>query len=109
MTDLFTLLLMALAVATIAQTVTKASVFMPVRVCVRRHCPWPGKLVTCSYCTSHWAAFGTVGAVRPHFVAAWPPVAFFVTAFAVVAVATFIGWGIRQAITFHPDPDLQEA
>jgi len=109
MPDLFTLLLMALAVATIANTVTKASVFMPVRVYMRRNHPWPGKLVTCSYCTSHWAAFGVVAFVRPHLVSAWAPVAFFVTAFAVVAVATFIGWAIRHAITFTPDPDLQEA
>lgn len=107
MTQLVTLTLIALAVATIAMTVTKASVFMPLRVYMRAHHPWPGKLVTCSYCTSHWAAFFTVALCRPQLVPAAPLVNYGVVAFAAVALATFIGWGIRQAIAFTPDPDLE--
>lgn len=103
------LLLLALATATIANTVTKASVFRPIRMYARRHFPWLGKLVTCSYCTSHWAAFFLVAFAQARLVVAPTPVAYVATAFAVVAIATPIGWGMRKFVTFTPDPDLEEA
>ncbi len=54
--ELFIVFLVAIAVGVIVTTVTKASIFKPLREFLKRKNKWLGKLFSCSYCFSHWVS-----------------------------------------------------
>jgi uncharacterized membrane protein len=60
MTDLFQLFAVSAVVMGIAQTVTKESIFAPVREKLGGKETWLGYLVSCPYCFSHYVAFALV-------------------------------------------------
>lgn len=83
------LVIEALATAAITMTLTRGTVFRPLRLWVIRRSSWFGKLVTCPYCMSHWIALMVV----------WPSsLAMLVSVMAVVATAAPIQWVIFKSI-----------
>ncbi|MEY4701283.1 MAG: hypothetical protein RL326_1470 [Pseudomonadota bacterium] len=50
------LLMTSMAAGAIAYTVTRGSIFEEVRVWVRSHSDFLGKLLSCPYCFLHWVA-----------------------------------------------------
>lgn len=61
-----TILFLALPVASISLTTSRAKVFAGFRTWVAARSEWLGKLVECTYCTSHWVAFLAVAFYRPN-------------------------------------------
>jgi len=49
-------LFLGLCCGTISYTITKGSIFGPLRVWVIERTYWLGKLMQCPYCMSHWVA-----------------------------------------------------
>src|SRR5262245_25967301 len=50
------LFVLALATATVTVTLSRAKVFQPLRLWLQDAWPWAGRLIACTYCTSHWVA-----------------------------------------------------
>lgn len=60
------LIIIALATAACTVTLSRAKIFAPLRVWLADHWPWAGRLIACTYCTSHWvAAFLLVMFIQP--------------------------------------------
>ena len=86
------LLLMALATASITLTLTKAKVTLRARAWLayqRGPLGWLGKMLQCTYCTSHWVA-GTLVVVSDH---AFHPLRIM----AVVTLASPLAWMTYKA------------
>ena len=91
-------LILSLPVAVISLTITRASVFQPLREWVLERNAWLGKLVTCPYCTSHWVSFALVAYYRPRIVqSAWWPLDLILSAFALVALAMPISFVVYRS------------
>jgi hypothetical protein len=98
LTGLYQVVILALATASISVTLSKAKVFMPIRRWIWYRNKWLGELVQCSYCTTHWVAFG--------FTLIFQPVLFytyksylldlFVSAFVIIALAAIVGGWIKM-------------
>lgn len=100
---------MALAVATGSMTVTRSKVFKPLRWAIQRRSVFFGDLITCPYCFSHWVAFAIVAWFRPRLVeSSVPLVDYAVSAFAVVALATYGGGLIFRAFAVMPPPSTPD-
>ena len=101
---------LALAVAALSLTITKAAVFKDLREWVNGRNEWLGKLVSCPYCTSHWVSFILVGIYRPVIVqsAVWP-VNLAVSAFVIVGLAAPMSWVIYCSFTKLYEPENEEA
>jgi Protein of unknown function (DUF1360) len=84
------ILAIALAVAAVSTTIAKSSLFTKMREWMLDHFMFLGKLMSCSYCTSHWVAFFFVAIYRPKLIELWWGIDFVLTAFAVIAIATVI-------------------
>ncbi len=52
------LIIISLAVASISFTISKSSIFKPVRLFICKHSSFLGELFSCPYCISHWVSFG---------------------------------------------------
>ncbi len=89
-----TLIILAFATAAISMTISKAKVTAPIRDWALENIPWVGKMLSCPYCVSHWAAAGLV---------LWEPVAlnFFIAVFAVIALATIIEGLMLRLMFMH--------
>lgn len=73
----------ALAVAAVSLTVTKSSIFQPLRD-RWEGIPFLGKLVQCPYCFSHWVAMGLVA------LHVTDPMEWFILSFAVIGLTAII-------------------
>lgn len=60
--------LLGLCCATISYTLTKGSIFGPLRVWVIERSLWLGKLMSCPYCMSHWIALGAMVIFHPKMI-----------------------------------------
>lgn len=81
--------LLSLVAASIAFTISEATVFAGMRERVRGWNPWLGKNVGCGYCLGHWVAFGLVAIYRPRLFEAWWLLDYFLTA---LVIAWFAGF-----------------
>lgn len=100
---------LALAVAAISLTITKAAIFKNLREWVDERSEWFGKLVSCPYCTSHWVSFILVVIYRPVIVpsAVWP-VNLAVSAFVIVGLAAPMSLAIYCSFTKLHEPENEE-
>lgn len=99
----------AMAVSAISVTVTRSTVFKPLREWLEKKAWLHGKiaeLFSCPYCFSHWVSFAGVGTIGVRIVDCPLPihykmvVDFLVTAFAMVSLAAFIsGYFIMKPLS----------
>lgn len=61
-------LLLGLCCATVSYTLTKGSIFGPLRVWAIERSLWLGKLMSCPYCMSHWIALGAMVIFQPKMI-----------------------------------------
>lgn len=66
--SLISFLLLGLCCATLSYTLTKGSIFGPLRMWMIRRSYWLGKLAQCPYCTSHWVALGAMIIFQPKMI-----------------------------------------
>jgi hypothetical protein len=62
---LYAVVLLALMVAALSVTITKAKIFERQRDWIYDKNGWLGKLVQCPYCSSHWLSLGVVLVYQP--------------------------------------------
>lgn len=85
---LLVVLILSLPVAAISLTITKSSLFEPLRKWLLDKSEWLGQLISCPHCTSHWVSFALVAIYHPRMLqSAWWLVDLMVSAFAIVALA----------------------
>ena len=99
--------LLGAVVAAISVTLTKSSLFRPVRMWLgsRTGGFWRflARLIDCPYCTSHWIAALVVGVTDRHFLHVNPVVDFIVTGFLLVTLAAPFSWLIYNSyVKMHP-------
>ncbi len=80
---------LSLATASVAFTVSEATVFAGVRTWVGKRNQALGKLLSCGYCVSHWVAFALVAVYRPRLLRVWWPLDYFLTALVIAWLAAF--------------------
>ena len=102
MSDLFPIVAMAFAVASMSMTLAKSQAFAWARNMVPRNWEWLKELVNCPYCTSHWVAMALVLAYRPVLLQVWFPLDLAVSAFVVVTLAPPLQWAIFKAFDAMP-------
>lgn len=68
MNQLLPFILLGLCCGVISYTLTKGSIFGPLRVWVIERTYWLGKLMQCPYCMSHWVALGAMLVFHPKMV-----------------------------------------
>lgn len=101
---LLEVIILSLATAVIAVTITKAGVFEWLRVWVFDRNEFLGELFHCSYCMSHWVAFAMVLIYRPVIIPRYSIIDFFVSAFVMVAFSSIIAGFIKYLNGFMPSP-----
>lgn len=88
MSELQQFLLLAVCCGTVAYTLTKGSIFTPLREWVIDRSLWLGKLITCPYCTSHWVVFFAMLIFRPRLINyGFAPTDYLATGFALVGLS----------------------
>lgn len=88
----------ALAVASVSMTITKAKVFAPLREWVMDLNEWLGDLFSCPYCMSHWVALGAMLVFKPFVLYTEHPAAdWTATWFALVTISSVFGGWIYRA------------
>lgn len=86
-----TIAYLALPVAAISLTISKADVFLPLRSWIYDRNEWLGELVRCPYCVAHWLSFGAVAIYQPRLVhSSFALLDYFASAMALVAIATIV-------------------
>jgi len=95
----------ALAVATVSMTATKAKISKPFRTWVTPRSKWFGELFSCPYCFSHYASVVAVAVVRPRpvYTGFWL-VDLGISALAIVALSAFACGLIYKSIAATADP-----
>jgi Protein of unknown function (DUF1360) len=85
-----TIVVLSLAVATVAMTLTKAKISQVPRDFIGSKNAWVKELVNCPYCTGHWLSFLAVIVYQPRAVHSGQPIVdVAVSAFVIVALSTF--------------------
>lgn len=105
--SLYVALLLSLPVAAISVTITKASIFHPLRNWVAEHSEWVGKLFTCPYCMSHWVSFVLVACYQPRVFQLWWLLDLILSGFAVVAVSALVS-GVIVHLVFAESENRRE-
>src|SRR5262245_57724752 len=83
------ILLLSLATASIAFTVSETVLLEQLRSVARRRSPILGAFITCGYCVGQWVAFGLVAIYQPRLFVCWRPLDYVVTSLIVAWLATF--------------------
>ncbi len=81
--------ILSLAAASVAFTISEATVFAGIREGVKSRNPWLGKLVSCGYCMGHWVAFALVVTYKPRLFECWWLLDYFLTALVIAWLAAF--------------------
>jgi ABC-type Fe3+ transport system permease subunit len=102
---------LGIAAAVVALTVTKSSLFAPIRDRLEGR-RFLGKLSSCPYCFSHWAALGFVLAARPDILPGRHP-AFQVVVGSLVVVAFAMPTALAVFLSYkrvgRSDPPVEDA
>lgn len=104
MNTLWQLLMLSLAVAAIATTISLSTLFGPVRRWTVKRSRYFGTLISCPYCSSHWIAFVAVAWYHPRVFDGWWLANYVVVVFAVIAVANVVTGVLRALNYFGADP-----
>lgn len=83
------ILMLTLATASIAFTVTETKIFLSTREAIKKRSAFFGDLVSCGYCFGHWVAFALVAIYRPRLFQAWWLLDFFLTALVIAWLSAF--------------------
>lgn len=97
MSTLFDLAILGIATGAISLVLTKSPVFNFMHDWLERHIPFLGKILDCTWCTSHWVALFFVVIYRPRLFNAFAPVDYLVSIMVLVAVASVIARMIYSA------------
>lgn len=81
--------LLSMVAASIAFTISEATIFAGMRERTKSWNPWLGKIAFCGYCLGHWAAFGLVAVYRPRLFEGWWLLDYFLTALVIAWLAGF--------------------
>jgi len=100
-TDALELLVLALATSAISVTITQSDIFSGLRASVANRSRWLGVLVRCPYCTSHWVSVVLMWWYGQRIVPeTYLPIDLFVSALAIVAVASFFTFLVMLAYKY---------
>lgn len=105
-------LILISAIAVVAVTVTKSSLFESVRFFFQKRSRFLGGLFSCPYCFSHWLAFAAVLLYHPRLIQTSNPIAdFIVSAFALVGGASFAFARLMMAVGANkaPSPEASKS
>jgi hypothetical protein len=102
-TALYQIIILSLATGAIAVTISKAQVFASTREWIMKHNTWLGRLVSCSYCTSHWVAIFFVICYRPALIQRWIVLDLIVSVFVIVTLAAIVSGVISKLTHFRVD------
>ena len=83
--------LLSVATACLAFTVSETALFAPLREAVKARSVWLGKLLSCGYCLGWWVALILVAIYQPRLLQRWWLLDYFLTA-AVVAWLSAFQW-----------------
>lgn len=84
-------LFFALATASVALTITKATIFEPIRNWIIDRSDFFGELFSCPYCMSHWVSLGVIAYYQPRLVTSqYLIVDLTVSTFALITVASLL-------------------
>ena len=100
----FEILLTGLAVSSISMTIALSNAMKPLREVVSKVGRWPGELIHCPYCLSHWLALGLVW----YQMGLTPVVNVTVTVFGVVTIASLASLGIANLFLTLYDAETEE-
>jgi hypothetical protein len=102
--------ILVLPTAAISVTITRASVFEPLRVWVGQNSKWLGKLISCPYCLSHWVSFLMVAIYQPVVIqSSLRLVDLLSSAFAIVALTSPISWLVYRSFkSMEPQAESDE-
>lgn len=99
-------LVIAVAVAAAALTITRATVFKPLRLWIKGKNAFIGELFSCPYCMSHWISLIAVLVLKPRIVVSDVPIAdYIVSIFFIVAVASATASAIFHTVASISETD----
>lgn len=107
-TAMYQVVVLALATAAISTTISKGGIFASAREWIFERNEWLGKLVSCSYCTSHWVAMALVAFYRPVLVQQWLIADLVISVFSVVAISAIISGLIIKLIPFQQPQSAED-
>ena len=81
--------LVSVATASLAFTVTETVLFASLREWIKRQSQWLGKLFSCGYCLGWWIALILVAVYQPRLLHAWWLLDYFLTAAVIAWLAAF--------------------
>lgn len=103
-----TCIIIAVASAGMACTISKAFVFLRLRMVMTRWSYWGGVLIRCPYCTAHWFAIVGMAIYQPSLVhSATPTLDVVSTALAVITAATAMA-GLLTKLWWRDTTDNRE-
>lgn len=94
MNQLLPFILLGLCCGVISYTITKGSIFGPLRVWVIERNYWLGKLMQCPYCMSHWVALAAMLVFNPRMVGGNVVADYIATGFALTGLSVLTAGSI---------------
>ena len=101
--NLLPFILLGLAVGTVSYTITKGSIFGPLRVWVIERSYWLGKLMQCPYCMSHWVAIAAMLAFHPRMIGGHVVADYIATGFALTGLSALVAGSIFKLFYVKED------
>ena len=92
--NLLSFLFLGLCCGTISYTITKGSIFGPLRVWLIERTYWLGKLVQCPYCMSHWATILAMLVFQPKMIGGNVVADYIATGFALTGLSALAAGSI---------------
>lgn len=109
--NVYTLVLLAIADWLIATTISRARVLRPLRAAVKRRSDYLGEGISCQYCISHWVGFILAVIYQPRLVISWAGVVVdvIVSAFIIIGLGALIARNLGRSPTegVHPDVNVE--
>jgi len=107
--NIYTAVLLAIAVSIISVTITRSKVFRGFRMFLDGKNEWLHSLFTCAYCMSHWIAAALVCAVDLRLTRTMHVLDIIISVFVVVGLATLMSAVIQRVNEFGKDPPGKSA
>ena len=90
-------LIIGIATGAISLLLTKSAVFNFLHDWLEKHIPFVGKILDCTWCTSHWVALFFVLIYRPRLLNVFAPVDYLVSIFVLVFIGSLVARTIYSA------------
>lgn len=102
--NIYEMMLIGFAIASVSMTITKSNVMESFRIKVSKLGRWMRELIHCPYCLSHWLAFAIVG----YKFGLLPLERFLLMSFGVITIASLASLGIVNLFLSLDELDLEE-